>query len=75
MASLNKKEMIKYKKLVNKYRYLFYQIYGKYPILFEHGSSINCRTSASVVHAHIHIVNHNFNNETEIIQKLFRNCI
>lgn len=58
--------------LINKYRVKFYQIYGKYPIFFEHGSSeTNHTTSAgSVTHAHIHIVNHNFKDENKIINEL-----
>ena len=63
----NKKE---YLDLLGKYRNLFKEIYGKYPIIFEHGSTLKNNTSSSIVHAHTHIVNHNFKNEKDIIENL-----
>lgn len=56
--------------LITKYREKFFQIYKRYPIIFEHGSSNNnaSTSSSSVTHAHIHIVNHNFLNEKQIIK-------
>lgn len=63
----NKKE---YQDLLEKYRNLFKKIYGKYPIIFEHGTISKNNTSSSIVHAHTHIVNHNFENEKEIISTL-----
>lgn len=70
MSKLNKKEMLEYRKLISKYRNLFYKIYGKYPILFEHGSGSDLATSASIIHAHTHIVNYNFLDEAQIIKDL-----
>ena len=47
--------------LINKYRQVFNKLYNMYPIVFEHGSSFSDENSASsIVHAHTHIVNHNF---------------
>lgn len=56
--------------LIEKYRNLFKEIYGKYPIVFEHGTFSFTKTSSSIVHAHTHIVKHNFIDEKEIIHKL-----
>lgn len=72
MGELTLKEQDEYMELVNKYRELFNKIYGKYPIVFEHGTSKNDTnlTSSSVIHAHTHIVNHSFKDELEIIHNL-----
>lgn len=72
MGELTLKEQDEYMELLNKYRELFNKIYGKYPIVFEHGTSKNDinKTSSSVIHAHTHIVNHSFNDELEIIHNL-----
>lgn len=58
--------------LIKKYREKFYLAYNKYPILFEHGSSKidNSKSSSSVTHAHIHIINHNFLDENKLIIEL-----
>jgi len=57
--------------LIKKYRNIFFKIYGKYPIIFEHGTGINTDiTSSSVIHAHTHIVNHNYSNEDELLNGL-----
>ena len=72
IGELSIKEQDEYINLVNKYRELFNKIYGKYPIVFEHGTSKNDLnlTSSSVIHAHTHIVNHSFKNESEILNDL-----
>ena len=72
MNELSNKNKVELNSLINKYREKFYQIYRKYPIFFEHGSSgVNYKASAgSVTHAHMHVVNHNFNNEEKIIKEL-----
>jgi len=69
LSSSQKEELIK---LIDKYRDKFYKIYNRYPILFEHGSSdiATTQSSSSVTHAHMHIVNHNFKNEEQIIKNL-----
>ena len=72
MANLSENEKKEYEFLINKYRNLFKKIYNKFPIIFEHGSPIlnsNMKAS-SVIHAHSHIVNHNFIDENSIIKKL-----
>ena len=72
MANLSENEKKEYEFLINKYRNLFKKIYNKSPIIFEHGSPIlnsNMKAS-SVIHAHSHIVNHNFIDENSIIKKL-----
>ncbi len=57
--------------LIKKYRERFKEIYGKYPIVFEHGTGKSGgNTSSSVVHGHVHIVNHNFFNERFVIDFL-----
>ena len=72
MANLSENEKKEYEFSINKYRNLFKKIYNKFPIIFEHGSPIlnsNMKAS-SVIHAHSHIVNHNFIDENSIIKKL-----
>lgn len=64
----NQKESLLF--LIKKYRKRFKEIYGRYPIVFEHGTGCNGITSSSVVHAHIHLVNHNFFDENKIIDLL-----
>ena len=60
-----------YNELIEKYRNIFIKFYGKYPIVFEHGTpNINGLCTSCVVHAHSHIVNHNYKDENEIIKKL-----
>ena len=62
--------------LIKKYRQIFYKTYNKYPIVFEHGSStIQASSSSSITHAHLHIVNHNFKNEEQIINELNLNKV
>ena len=72
MNELTENEKHELLHLINKYRDKFKSIYGKFPLLFEHGSS-NTDTNASsssIKHAHIHIVNHKFTNENKIISEL-----
>src|SRR5574344_919777 len=58
MSQLTSNEKKEYFEIIEKYREKFHDIYGAYPIIFEHGT-INEKTSASsVTHAHTHIVNH-----------------
>lgn len=69
LTKFQKAELIE---LINKYRELFKEKYGKYPIFFEHGTHadyLDC-TSSSVNHAHIHVVNHNFLDQDSIMKKL-----
>lgn len=72
MSNLNKEEFKEYKKIIDKYRNIFKDIYNKYPIVFEHGTPIleNAMTASSVIHAHTHIVNHKYLNEEKIINDL-----
>ena len=72
MGELTEKEQDEYINLLNKYRELFNKIYGKYPIVFEHGTSKNDSnlTSSSVIHAHTHIVNHSFIDEKKVMSDL-----
>ena len=72
MSELTIDEMKEYEILIKKYREIFKNIYQKYPIVFEHGTpnikdSIN---ASSVIHAHTHVVNHNYKNENILIEKL-----
>lgn len=57
--------------LIIKYRDKFKSIFGSYPIIFEHGTGENNKnSSSSIVHAHCHIVNHNFLDENKVIQDI-----
>lgn len=59
-----------YFSLINKYRIIFKNIYKKYPIIFEHGASNNSNSASSIIHAHSHIVNHNFKDENNFLKEL-----
>lgn len=65
---LNQIELNEYKYLINKFQNIFKKIYGKMPIVFEHGT-FDKYSASSVVHAHTHIVNVNFKNEKDILEK------
>lgn len=71
MSELNENELNEYKNIIDKYQNLFKKIYNKTPIVFEHGTpNQNSEMKAnSVTHAHTHIVNINFSNEKEILEK------
>lgn len=71
LSQLNHKQKEEYKNLVIKVSKTFEKIYGKKPILFEHGTPeiTNSMSANSVIHAHSHIVNFEFENEKEIINK------
>ena len=72
MSELNEYEKNEYLNLINKYRDIFNNIYSKYPIIFEHGTSTIQKdtSSSSIVHAHTHIVNHNYIHEKEVVNNL-----
>lgn len=72
MSELMPEEMNEYKVLIKKYREIFFNIYKKYPIIFEHGTPDTKASikASSVIHAHTHIVNHNYKKEKELIEKL-----
>ena len=72
IGELNDNEKDEYMKLLNKYREIFNNIYGEYPIIFEHGTNRLDKENAasSVVHAHTHIVNFNFKNEKLLLKEL-----
>ena len=71
MSELNYNELEEYKTIIAKYQKLFNKIYNKTPTVFEHGTpNQNSKMKAnSVTHAHTHIVNINFKNEKEILEK------
>lgn len=76
MSELSDEEKIEYFNLIDKYRNKFNSIYGKMPIVFEHGSSYrkDNHSASSVIHAHTHIVNHNYIKETTLIKAMnFKN--
>ena len=72
MAELNEIQKKEYSDILEKYRDIFFNIYGRYPIIFEHGTSPLSPTnsSSSVIHAHTHIVNHNYKDEKSILELL-----
>lgn len=67
MNELSYDTKIEYLQLIDRCRELFKNKYGIYPIIFEHGTSVFKNSASSIVHAHTHVVNHNFLNEYEII--------
>lgn len=72
MSELEKEEMEEYKFIVDEYREIFKSIYKKHPIVFEHGTpnKESEMKASSIVHAHTHIVNHNYINEKDMICNL-----
>ncbi len=71
MTQFSENILDEYNDVIEKYRLKFKKIYGKYPIVFEHGTpETNSLGANSVAHAHTHIFNHNYNNEKEIIANL-----
>lgn len=71
MSEINDDELEEYKTIITKYQNIFNKVYNKTPIVFEHGTpNQNSEMKAnSVTHAHTHIVNINFKNEKEILEK------
>lgn len=70
MSELGDEEKDEYLLLIQKYREMFYHIYGKYPIVFEHGSLKEKASASSIVHAHTHVVNYQFQHEEDFIDQL-----
>lgn len=71
IQELNEDEKKEYFDIIKKYRTIFFKKYSKFPIIFEHGTSKKGElTASSVVHAHTHIVNHNYKNEEQILSNL-----
>lgn len=71
MSSLTQEEIPDYIETINDMRKLYEEIYQKKPIVFEHGTNdISKPKASSVVHAHTHIVNHNYSAEQQIIDYL-----
>lgn len=72
MNELSNSKKVELMKLIKNYREKFHRIYNRYPILFEHGSSLlnSSQSSSSITHAHIHIVNHCFLDEDKIIRDI-----
>jgi len=68
--NISQKEELKC--LIDKYRNKFYVKFGKYPIIFEHGTSRqdSNNSASSITHAHYHIVNHNFKDEKSVLNML-----
>lgn len=71
MTELDNYERCEYSDLVMRFRDVFKSIYGRYPMVFEHGSPDEIFGRASSVdHAHVHIVNHRFKDEETLIGEL-----
>lgn len=71
MFELDNNLLLEYYGLIDKYRNIFKNIYKKFPIVFEHGSNkVDKNTASSLVHAHTHIVNHNFKKEVDLLENL-----
>lgn len=71
LVELNQEQKEEYKKLVTEISNMFKKIYGKSPILFEHGTPNleNSMSANSIIHAHSHIVNFEFDDENEMLQR------
>ena len=71
LSELTDEQKKEYENIVYKISNQFEKIYGKTPILFEHGTPNlkNLMSANSIIHAHSHLVNFEFKNEEEIIQK------
>ena len=71
LSELDEKTKREYENLIFRIINIFEKIYGKTPILFEHGSPNfqNSMSATSIVHAHSHIVNFEFKTEKEILEK------
>ncbi len=53
MTEFDKEIMEEYNSILEKYREKFKRLYGKYPIVFEHGTPDPCGLCANcVIHAH-----------------------
>lgn len=71
MLELDEEEKIEYLSIIRKYRILFFEKYNRYPIIFEHGTATDEeKCASSIAHAHTHIVNHNYKNEKDKLEKL-----
>ena len=72
MCYLNDAERNELVELINKFRIMFKEKYGFYPIVFEHGASITDtnKSACCVLHAHIHIVPYVINRQDKMIQSL-----
>lgn len=71
MVSLPSDLRSEYEDILARYRGIFKDIYGDYPMIFEHGTNnTNAKKANSVEHAHVHIVNHRFKDELAIINSL-----
>ena len=71
LSELTREQKIEYENLVSEILQVFQKVYGRTPILFEHGTPNiqNSMSATSIIHAHSHIVNFNFKNESEILEK------
>jgi len=72
MCYLEKPEKEELKALLEKYRDILKEIYGFYPVVFEHGSSNadSDMSAGSVRHAHMHMVPIKLGNQNEMIESL-----
>lgn len=71
LSELTAEQKLEYESLVNKISDMFQRVYGKTPILFEHGTPNiqNSMSANSIIHAHSHIVNFKFKDENKILEK------
>lgn len=71
MSALPKELYGEYIKFLETIRSEYIDIYHQAPIIFEHGSNSDIMPKAnSVDHAHTHIINHQYKDESVIINKL-----
>ena len=71
LSELTDEQKVEYENLVSEILQIFQKVYGRTPILFEHGTPNiqNSMSATSIIHAHSHIVNFKFKNESEILEK------
>lgn len=77
MCYLQSTEKRDLENLINDFRTMLKEVYGFFPIVFEHGSSTNevSNSACSVMHAHMHIVPLRLQDQSEMITSLEMNRI
>lgn len=72
LSQLSDNEKEEYNGIIDYISKQFIKFYNKQPIVFEHGTPnlLSDMKASSIVHAHAHIVNHNYINEKDIINNL-----
>jgi diadenosine tetraphosphate (Ap4A) HIT family hydrolase len=72
MCYLKSEKKLRLQKIVNKLVSMYFQKYAFHPVIFEHGASYDCSnlSGCCLVHAHLHIVPHQFKLMDEMNKRL-----